>query len=92
MVKLLENTFGVINIELVERMALMCDRMGINVWEVIDVPAKGIWIHAVLSGTAAGRTLRRAIHRASLKRFARIAHRPGDADRRQPECIEELRV
>jgi UDP-N-acetyl-D-glucosamine dehydrogenase len=36
MVKLLENTFRMINIGLVNEMALMCDGMGINVWEVID--------------------------------------------------------
>jgi UDP-N-acetyl-D-glucosamine dehydrogenase len=36
MVKLLENTFRMINIGLVNEMALMCNRMGINVWEVID--------------------------------------------------------
>ncbi len=39
MVKLLENTFRLINIGLVNEMALMCDRMGINVWEVIDAAA-----------------------------------------------------
>jgi len=39
MVKLLENTFRMINIGLVNEMALMCDRMGINVWEVIDAAA-----------------------------------------------------
>src|SRR5215471_3944747 len=36
MVKLLENTFRMINIGLVNEMAVMCDRMGINIWEVID--------------------------------------------------------
>src|SRR5580765_2457384 len=36
MVKLLENTFRMINIGLVNEIAMMCDRMGINVWEVID--------------------------------------------------------
>ena len=36
MVKLLENTFRSVNIGLVNEMALMCDRMGIDVWEVID--------------------------------------------------------
>ena len=36
MVKLLENTFRMINIGLVNELAIMCDRMGINVWEVID--------------------------------------------------------
>jgi UDP-N-acetyl-D-glucosamine dehydrogenase len=36
MVKLLENTFRAVNIGLVNELALMCSRMGINVWEVID--------------------------------------------------------
>ncbi len=39
MVKLLETTFRMINIGLANEMALMCDRMGINVWEVIDAAA-----------------------------------------------------
>jgi len=39
MVKLLENTFRMINIGLVNEMAMMCDRMGINVWEIIDAAA-----------------------------------------------------
>jgi UDP-N-acetyl-D-glucosamine dehydrogenase len=36
MVKLLENTFRAVNIGLVNELALMCDRMGIDVWEVVD--------------------------------------------------------
>jgi UDP-N-acetyl-D-glucosamine dehydrogenase len=39
MVKLLENTFRMINIGLVNELALMCARMHINVWEVIDAAA-----------------------------------------------------
>jgi UDP-N-acetyl-D-glucosamine dehydrogenase len=39
MVKLLENTFRMINIGLANEIALMCDRMGINVWEVIEAAA-----------------------------------------------------
>jgi UDP-N-acetyl-D-glucosamine dehydrogenase len=39
MVKLLENTFRMINIGLANEMALMCGRMGIDVWEVIDAAA-----------------------------------------------------
>src|SRR5579859_2541891 len=35
MVKLLENTFRAVNIALVNEMALMCDRLGVDVWEVI---------------------------------------------------------
>jgi len=36
MVKLLENTFRAVNIGLVNEIALMCDTLGINVWEVVD--------------------------------------------------------
>ena len=36
MAKLLENTFRMINIGLVNEMAIMCNRLGIDVWEVID--------------------------------------------------------
>jgi UDP-N-acetyl-D-glucosamine dehydrogenase len=39
MVKLLENTFRMINIGLANEIAMMCDRMEINVWEVIDAAA-----------------------------------------------------
>jgi UDP-N-acetyl-D-glucosamine dehydrogenase len=36
MVKLLENTFRMVNIGLVNELAIMCDKMNINIWEVID--------------------------------------------------------
>tara|TARA_B100001540_G_C15767265_1_gene624563 strand:- start:512 stop:1708 length:1197 start_codon:yes stop_codon:yes gene_type:complete len=36
MTKLLENTFRAINIGLANEMAIMCEKLGINVWEVID--------------------------------------------------------
>ena len=39
MTKLLENTFRSVNIGLVNEVALMCDRLGIDVWEVIDAAA-----------------------------------------------------
>ena len=39
MVKLLENTFRAVNIGLVNELALMCERMGIDIWEVIDAAA-----------------------------------------------------
>lgn len=39
MVKLLENTFRSVNIGLVNEIALMSDRMGLDVWEVIDAAA-----------------------------------------------------
>lgn len=39
MVKLLENTFRSINIGLANEMALMCDKLGVDVWEIIDAAA-----------------------------------------------------
>jgi UDP-N-acetyl-D-glucosamine dehydrogenase len=36
MTKLMENTFRMVNIGLVNEMALMCDKLGIDVWEVIE--------------------------------------------------------
>ena len=39
MAKLLENTFRMINIGMVNELAIMCDRLGVDVWEVIDAAA-----------------------------------------------------
>jgi UDP-N-acetyl-D-glucosamine dehydrogenase len=39
MTKLLENTFRAVNIALVNELALLCERMGIDVWEVIGAAA-----------------------------------------------------
>jgi UDP-N-acetyl-D-glucosamine dehydrogenase len=44
MAKLLENTFRMINIGLVNELALMCDRLNIDVWEVIDAAAKNLLV------------------------------------------------
>ncbi|HEY1729311.1 MAG TPA: nucleotide sugar dehydrogenase [Candidatus Baltobacteraceae bacterium] len=39
MTKVFENTFRAVNIALVNEMALLCDRMGIDIWSVIDAAA-----------------------------------------------------
>jgi UDP-N-acetyl-D-glucosamine dehydrogenase len=39
MVKLLENTFRAVNIAMVNEVAIMCDKLGIDVWEVIEAAA-----------------------------------------------------
>ena len=39
MVKLLENTFRAINIGLANEVAIICEKLGVNVWEVIDAAA-----------------------------------------------------
>ncbi len=36
MSKLLENTFRIVNVSLVNELAMLCDRMGIDIWEVIE--------------------------------------------------------
>lgn len=39
MAKLLENTFRMINLGMVNELAIMCDRLDVDVWEVIDAAA-----------------------------------------------------
>jgi UDP-N-acetyl-D-glucosamine dehydrogenase len=39
LVKLLENTFRSVNIGLVNEMQIICDKLGVNVWEVIEAAA-----------------------------------------------------
>jgi len=39
MVKLLENTFRAVNIGLVNEISMICEKLGINIWEVIDAAA-----------------------------------------------------
>ena len=86
-VKLLENTFRIINIGLVNELARMCDRIGINIWEVIDAAVR---FHAVLPRTGLGWTLlpHRSVlsfledpagrHRSQVHRIGRV-HKRGDA-------------
>ena len=92
MVKLLENTFRMINIGLVNEMALMCDRMGINVWEVIDAAAtKPFGFMPFYPGPGLGRPLHpdRSVlslledqagrHRSPFHRAGRLYQRPDAA-------------
>ncbi len=58
MAKLLENTFRMINIGMVNEMTLMCDRLGIDVWEVIDAAAtKPFGFHEIYPRSRPGRAL-----------------------------------
>jgi len=36
MTKLLENTFRIVNLGLINELTLMCDKLGMNIWEIID--------------------------------------------------------
>ena len=103
MVKLLENTFRMINIGLVNEIAMMCDRMGINVWEVIDAAAtKPFGFMPFYPGPGPGRPLHsdRSVlsfledqaggHRGALHRTGRLHQRPDAALRggQDPERAE----
>ena len=77
MVKLLENTFRMINIGLVNEIALMCDRMGINVWEVIDAAAtKPFGFMPFYPGRASAATVFPSILSTSLGKPSRLALKP----------------
>ncbi len=55
MVKLLENTFRAVNIGLVNEIAIMCDRLKLDVWEVIDAAAtKPFGFHPFYPGPGLG--------------------------------------
>ena len=76
MVKLLENTFRMINIGLVNEMALMCDGMGINVWEVIDAAAtKPFGFMPFYPGPGSGRPLHSHRSVLSLVENQAVGHR-----------------
>ena len=59
MTKLLENTFRMINISMVNELAQMCDRLGIDVWEVIDARHQALWLYEVHARPGHGRALHR---------------------------------
>ncbi len=55
MVKLLENTFRAVNIALVNELAIMCELLGIDVWEVIEgAETKGFGFMKFLPGPGIG--------------------------------------
>ncbi len=94
MVKLLENTFRSVNIGLVNELALMCDRLKINVWEVIDAaaskpfgfmpfyPGPGLGGHCIpIDPHYLSWKLR------SLNYYARFIELAGDINSRMPEYV-----
>ncbi|MGC9000828.1 nucleotide sugar dehydrogenase [Caldisericum sp.] len=55
MAKLLENTFRAVNIALANELAIMCDRMGIDIWEVVEAAStKPFGFMAFYPGPGAG--------------------------------------
>jgi UDP-N-acetyl-D-glucosamine dehydrogenase len=94
MVKLLENTFRSVNIGLVNEVALMCDRLGINVWEIIDAasskpfgfmpfyPGPGLGGHCIpIDPHYLSWKLK------SLNYYARFIELAGDVNSQMPEYV-----
>ena len=96
MVKLLENTFRSVNIGLVNEVALMCHRLGINVWEIIDAaatkpfgfmpfyPGPGLGGHCIpIDPHYLSWKLK------SLNYYARFIEMAGDVNSQMPEWVVE---
>jgi len=96
MVKLLENTFRSVNIGLVNEVALMCDRLEIDVWEIIDAadskpfgfmkfyPGPGLGGHCIpIDPHYLSWKLK------SLNYYARFIELAGDINSRMPEYVTE---
>jgi UDP-N-acetyl-D-glucosamine dehydrogenase len=96
MVKLLENTFRSVNIGLVNEVALMCDRLKIDVWEIIDAaatkpfgfmrfyPGPGLGGHCIpIDPHYLSWKLR------SLNYYARFIELAGDINTHMPEYVVE---
>ena len=70
--KLHENTFRAVNIALANELALMCDKLGISAWEVIEAAAtQAVRVPAALPRAGPGRRLHPG--RPALPRLARFA-------------------
>ena len=78
MVKILENTYRAVNIGLVNEMAQICHRIGLDIWEVIAAASTKPLALALLSGTGVGRPLHP--HRPALS----------DMEDAQSECADAL--
>jgi UDP-N-acetyl-D-glucosamine dehydrogenase len=96
MVKLLENTFRSVNIGLVNEVALMCDKLKIDVWEIIDAantkpfgfmpfyPGPGLGGHCIpIDPHYLSWKLK------SLNYYARFIELAGDINSHMPEYVVE---
>jgi UDP-N-acetyl-D-glucosamine dehydrogenase len=95
-VKLLENTFRSVNIGLVNEVALMCDRLGLDVWEIIEAAAtKPFGFHPFYPGPGlGGHCIPIDPHYwswklRSLNYYARFIELAGDINASMPEYITD---
>lgn len=96
MVKLLENTFRSVNIGLVNEMAVMCHRLGLDVWEIINAAAtKPFGFMKFLPGPGLGGhcipidPLYLSWKLKSLNYYARFIELAGDINSHMPEWVVE---
>jgi UDP-N-acetyl-D-glucosamine dehydrogenase len=76
--KLLENVFRSMNMALVNELAILCDRMGIDVWEVVEAAAtKPVRLHVVQARPGDGRPLPAGRSLLPLVAGARVRHSDG---------------
>jgi UDP-N-acetyl-D-glucosamine dehydrogenase len=94
MVKLLENTFRSVNIGLVNEVALMCDRLHLDVWEIIEAAAtKPFGFQPFYPGPGlGGHCIPVDPHylswkMKSLNYYARFIELAGDINSRMPEYV-----
>ncbi|MBD3299432.1 MAG: nucleotide sugar dehydrogenase [candidate division Zixibacteria bacterium] len=94
MVKLLENTFRSVNIGLVNEVALMCDRLNLDVWEIIEAAAtKPFGFMPFFPGPGlGGHCIPIDPHYLSwklksLNYYARFIELAGDINSRMPEYV-----
>jgi UDP-N-acetyl-D-glucosamine dehydrogenase len=81
--KLLENIFRSVNIALVNELAQLCDRMGIDIWEVVDAAAtKPFGFMPFQPGPASAATASRSTRSTSPGRRASSTSRRGSSSSR----------
>src|SRR4030067_3866206 len=96
MVKLLENTFRAVNIGLVNEVALMCDRLGLNAWEICEAASTKLFgFMACYPGPGlGGHCIPIDPHYLSwklkaLNYYARFIELAGDINSHMPEYVVE---
>ncbi len=91
--KLLENIFRSVNIALVNELAMLCERLGIDIWEVIDAAVdQAVRLHALRAGPGHGRALPAGrpvlpLLQGARARLLHRVHRAGREDQPEPAAV-----
>ena len=94
MEKILENTYRNVNIGLINELAILCDRMGINIWEVIDAAkSKPYGFQAFYPGPGLGghlNTFKKSMNGAKILVLG-VAYKQDIADFRESPAINVIK-